>query len=225
MNNTDFSRLEYVWVPIKSAIDNAYHGCDCYFRNKCGLKQRDETTLKESFFRVYHDQIASLEQECFCSNDDTHILDARKIAAVICCSLIQEKAFIFDEDQAIALLEEEQAKIDKCDDCARVKLNKWIARNFLINYRTAYFAALHILYRVLLAELIHNSETIKYAKTLNDIGKLYTYPEIQDWDNFDVSVILGLGRQDIHRNDVNIFLLASQFYQIEMYTRKSLGLI
>lgn len=69
-----------------------------------------------------------------------------------------------------------------------------------------------------------SGETVDAAKQLAEKGRLFRYPRIPNLDNFDVSMVLGIGRADMRGEKIVPFLLAMQYYQIEMYTRRMLGL-
>lgn len=217
-----FSKL---WELIELAINEALEECSSDFIKECGLVQVDGLKLKKSVETTYRRLRERLKRECYGVTDNgPQSLDARKIAAVICCTLIAEKALAFDEDSAAELLEKKETQLIKEKKSDRTALNEWIVNNFFVNYKIAYLSGLRIIYRTLLAELVHTEATKKAGERLNEKKCLFCYPRVPKLDNFDVNMVLGLGRSDIQQSEINLFMLALQYYQIEMYTRQKLGL-
>lgn len=224
-NKSESKHFSKLWELIGLTINEAIEECDPYFVEKCGLARVSDSKLKVPVENTYRNLRERLKRECYGTSDDEKLsLDARKIAAVICCALVAEKAVAFDEDQAERMLKEKEIQVQKEKKADRTDLNEWIVNNFFINYKIAYLAGLRIIYRTLLAELLHDEMTKKAGEELNRNGCLFRYPRTPKLDNFDVNMVLGLGRSDLQHSEINSFMLALQFYQIEMYARQKLGL-
>ena len=244
MSKRESKHFAKLWQEIECAISDAVVGWRREFKETCKLAYIEPNKLKDAVEEEYRSLREDLKHECYgkneegrlkekvedegqnqnSENDDAQSLDARKIAAVICCALIRKKALVFDESTANMLLEEQEAILNQQEKPDRTVLNGWIVDNFFVNYKIAYLAGLRIIFKTLLGELLGKTETRTVGEALATRGCLYRYPRVQGLDNFDVSMVLGLGRLDMKQDKIAPFMLALQFYQIEMYTRRMLGL-
>lgn len=216
-----FNRM---WESVVQAIDIAMAECDPEFVRRCHPVRRDKDNLAHVTEKAYRRIRGELRLECYGTKDGEENMDARKIASVMCCTLMEQQAVRFDAMEAAALMEEKDALLKKQETkLDRTEFNRWIVNNFFINYKIAYLTGLLIVLDALISELLKDQRTVPFGRSLAQQGQPSQYPIISEVDGFDVSMVLGLGRAGMRREPVNVFLLALQFYQIEMYTRKTLG--
>ncbi len=217
-----FNRM---WQSVVQAIDIAMDECDQEFVQRCNPVRRDKENLSYMAEKVYRRIRGRLRQECYGTKNGEEKMDARKMAAVMCCTMMEQQAVRFDAIEAATLMEEKNVLFKKPKvKSDRTEYNRWIVNNFFINYKIAYLTGLFIILDTLMSELLKNQNTVPFGRALAQQGQLSQYPKVPKVDGFDVSMVLGLGRAGMQRKPVDAFLLALQFYQIEMYTRKELGL-
>lgn len=217
--------FERMWKSVVQAIDIAMAECDPEFVQRCHPVRRDKNNLSCVAEKAYRRIRGELRLECYGTKDGEENMDARKIASVMCCALMEQQAIQFDAMEALTLMEEKDALLKRQETKPdRTELNRWIVNNFFINYKVAYLTGLFIVLDALILELLKDQRTVPFGKTLAQQGQLSQYPVTPKVDGFDVSMVLGLGRAGMRREPANAFLLALQFYQIETYTRKALGM-
>lgn len=224
MSKQESKHFARLWTYVTRAADDAFAECDEDFINKCRVSRKDPVAWKNAAEKEYRNLRCELELQCYGSTDRERTLDSSKTAAVICCTLMRKKALSFDEEQALGLLVENEAELGSNKFPDRIAFNHWIVDNYFVNYKIAYLAGLRIMFETLLGELLHDEATREYGRKLADMGRLQRYPVRPKFDNFDVNMVMGLGRADISSQEVSTFFLASQYYQIEMYTCLALGL-
>lgn len=245
MGKKESKHFAKLWEEIERAIEISVAECDTGFCDSCGLVRTKADRLKEAVEREYRQLRDELKTECYGRNEEGRTrdsseniknqegddgnergqsLDARKIAAVICCALIRKKAVVFDEKEAVRLLVEQEELLNRQNNPDRTVLNEWIVDHFFINYKIAYLAGLRIIFMTLLENLLEQPDTLMAGRQLAERGCLFQYPRLLGLDNFDVSMVLGLGRLDMKNDRIAPFMLALQFYQIEMYARAMLKL-
>ena len=243
MRKKESKHFAKLWREIELAIECAASECGDEFRASCGLTFVKTDQLKGAVEREYRQLRDDLKKECYGRNEEGRpmdateegresdggrengqSLDARKIAAVICYALIRKKPLVFDEKKAVELLAEQEELLNQQKNPDRTVLNKWIVDNFFVNYKIAYLAGLRVIFMTLLSELLEGPDTLEDGKHLAARGRLFQYPRCAGLDNFDVNMVLGLGRSDMKKDKISPFMLALQFYQIEMYARRKLGL-
>lgn len=244
MRKRESKHFAKLWREIELAIECAADECGDEFRTSCGLAFVKTDQLKEAVEQEYRQLRNDLKKECYGRNEEGRpmdaaeeegresdgdresgqSLDARKIAAVICYALIRKKPLVFDEKKAVELLADHEELLNRQENPDRTVLNKWIVDNFFVNYKIAYLAGLRIIFMTLLSELLESPDTLEAGKELAARGRLFQYPRCAGLDNFDVNMVLGLGRSDMKKDKIAPFMLALQFYQIEMYARRMLGL-
>lgn len=217
--------FERMWKSVVQAIDIAMVECDPEFIERCHPARRDKDNLSYVTEKAYRRIRGELRLECYGTEDGKENMDARKIASVMCCALMEQQAVRFDAMEALTLMEEKDSLLKKQETKPdRTELNRWIVNNFFINYKIAYLTGLLIVLDALVLELLKDQRTVPFGRALAQQGQMSQYPVALKVDGFDVSMVLGLGRAGMRRESANAFLLALQFYQIEMYTRKALGL-
>lgn len=190
--------------------------CDKKFVEICNLKTKQLDIWKKCLEKEYRTLRRDLKEFCYGNRSDHGSLDSRKLAAVFCKALINEKVFIFDTEEAMTLLMQQKKKLPS------EEFNRWAAHNVFVNYKFAYYVSLQMVYLTLLDRLLTSEETKPIAIKLNKIGHLCRYPYIPNTDSFDVNVIIGIARSDLRGIDFDMFLFAMQLYQIEMYTIEKL---
>lgn len=217
--------FDCMWKSVVRAIDIAMAECDPEFVRRCHPVRRDKDNLAHLAEGSYRRIRGELRLECYGSKDVKENMDARKIASVMCCALMEQQAVRFDAAKAASLMEEKNALLQKqMSTSNRTEFNRWIVNNFFINYKIAYLTGLFIVLDTLLSELLKKQKTVPFGRKLAQQGQLSQYPIISEVDGFNVSMVLGLGRAGMRKIPVNAFLLALHFYQMEMYTRKALGM-
>lgn len=190
--------------------------CDEAFREACKLHIKPPDILKDSVETQYRIFRKEFKELCYGNKNDAGLLDARKIAAVLCNTLIKQKPFVFDESAALSLIS------SKKEELPNIQFNFWVVNNAFINYKLAYLASLQLIYLTLLDDLFSSGETEAYAAKLNSIGHLRRYPISPDSDSIDVSIVIDLARADMNGMDFDMLLFAMQLYQMEIYAREGL---
>ena len=217
--------FDRMWKSVVQAINIAMAECDPAFIKRCNPVRRDKENLAHAAENSYRRIRSELRLECYGTKNGEENMDARKIASVMCCTLMEQQAVRFDAEVAASMMEEKDALLKKQElKVDRTEFNRWIVNNFFINYKIAYLTGLFIVLDALISELLKDQDTVPFGQALAQQGQLSQYQHASKVDGFDVSMVLGLGRAGMQRKPVNAFLLALQFYQIEMYTRKALGL-
>lgn len=225
--------FDHIWDKVISPVSQSVKGeSDQEFAALCKLKLKSAEEWREGLYREYQRLRAQLKDICYGSSDHRspeELLDGRKIAAVLCSSLISEKGYLFDAAAAYKLMEKKRLELWK----QPVAFNEWAASNVYINYKLAYFASLQLVYLTLMRDLLVAAglneedpksvtpemlESGKLARKLNALGHLAPYPPPPKGDGFDVNIIIGLARTDLSVQDLDMFLFAMQLYQIEEHT-------
>lgn len=217
MSKNDGSRhFGWIWSNIiVPSIEMIEEQADPDFKRKTKLKIKELKQYKRGVEREYRILRQQLKTECYGIEANEGILDGRKIAAVFCCALLKEKSFLFDTDIAYKILLEKNGIAHT--QAEKLSVNRWLVDNVLMNYKLAYYVGLQIVYITLLHQMLENGN-VKEAKLLNQKGHLLPYPQNPSGDSFDVNIILGMSKQQIYDQKVDMFLLAMQYYQIEMHT-------
>ncbi len=217
--------LQVCFECAEDAVDEAKNNCPKDYILSCNCVLRDDYKKRAAeAFKVYRHE---LENDCYRGkNGKDHPLDYRKCAAILCCALIKEKAFSFDENKSHIWY---CKSIDHCsaelntnetgsERVVRKKNNILLVNTGFINYKVAYLSALHFLYRF----TSYKAQDEGWLDNLLATQKLVDYDNPVEEDSFNVNMIMGLARADLQGRDIDMFLLSQHFYQIEMYTRLSL---
>lgn len=229
--------FDHIWEKvIQSVIKTVQEKSDPDFAEYCGLRSRFAEEWRAGLYEAYQRFRGQLKDICYGPSDHRsaeELLDGRKIAAVLCASLISQKGFLFDTVKAQKFAEEKKSELaDK-----PVLFNQWAAGNLYINYKLAYYASLQLVYLTLMRDLLvkaglkdverreliledaqEREKAKKLACQLNKWGHLAPYPQPPRGDGFDVNIIIGLARTDMSVNDLDMFMFAMQLYQIEEHT-------
>ena len=110
-NNGHFKRL---WESVQQAISDSFEECDPEFLERCNVQRiydrnhkGTESKYEEAVEDAYRMHRGELRHECYGpAKRDDEDLDSRKVAAVICCALIDRKAISFDYSEASKMLQE-----------------------------------------------------------------------------------------------------------------------
>lgn len=230
--------FDHIWEKVIQPVSRTVlENVDPDFAECCALQSRPSDEWKDGLYKAYQHFRKQLKDICYGSSDHgspEERLDGRKIAAVLCASLISQKGFGFDMVKAHAFVEEKKRKME----ANPVAFNQWAAGNVYLNYKLAYYASLQLVYLTLMRDLLkkgglgdsrpvealtmeeaqEREEAKKLAARLNEWGHLAPYPQPPRGDGFDVNIIIGLARTDISRKDLDMFMFAMQLYQIEERT-------
>lgn len=210
--NEESRHYTQIWEKIiKNVLDVVSEECDDDFVKECALEVKQIENWKNALELKYRSFRRELKKICYGDSKDCALLDGRKIAAIFCRALIEEKAYTFDTEKAYKLMSSKKVSLTP------VKFNRWAVDNIYINYKVAYYVSLQLVYLTLLHDLI-STKRGELAKSLNEVGHLYRYPYPFNSDSFDVNIIIGLARMDLAGEYLDMFLFAMQLYQIEMYT-------
>ena len=218
--------LQVCFECAENAVEEARNNCPKDFVLSCNCVLRDDYKKKmPDVFKAYRHE---LEDDCYRGkNGKDHPLDYRKCAAILCCVLIKEKAFSFDENKADiwyrnsidCCSSESNTNETESERVIRKRNNITLVDTGFINYKVAYLAALHFLYRF----TTYKAQEEGWLKNLLTIQSFVPYENPADEDSYDVNMILGLARADLQNRGIDMFLLSQHFYQIEMYTRLALA--
>lgn len=229
--------FDHIWEKvIQSVSKTVLKESDPDFAKHCGLRLRPSEEWQNGLYKSYQHFRGQLKDICYGPSNHRsaeELLDGRKIAAVLCASLISQKGFQFDMLKAqkfVGVKKEELAD-------APVLFNQWAVGNVYINYKLAYYASLQLVYLTLMRDLLikaglkdldygeeiltkskDQEDARKYAALLNEWGHLAPYHQPPRGDGFDVNIIIGLARTDMSMKELDMFMFAMQLYQIEEHT-------
>lgn len=229
--------FDHIWEKvIQSVSKTVLEKSDPDFAKYCGLRLRSAEEWRDGLYEAYQRLRGQLKDICYGPTDHRsaeELLDGRKIAAVLCASLISQKGFQFDMVKAWEFAEEKKRMLAEVPVC----FNQWAAGNVYINYELAYYASLQLVYLTLMRDLLvkaglkdlnqrkltlkesqEREEAKKLASQLNEWGHVASYPQPPRGDGFDVNIIIGLARTDMSMKDLDMFMFAMQLYQIEEHT-------
>jgi len=211
--NEGSRHYEQIWNKvIQQVLQIVTDESDKKFREKCCLEIKPLKEWKEKLECKYRILRKELKERCYGNHVDQGLLDGRKLAAIFCKALTEEKAYVFDTVAAYDIMKQKKTEMSS------VEFNLWAVHNVYINYKLAYYVSLQLVYLTLLHDLQSSDKTKIFAKELNKNGHLYRYPPASNSDSFDVNIIIGMARIDIAKENFDMFLFAMQLYQIEMYT-------
>lgn len=225
--NNQFGHFENIWTEVILDTNISVVGaCSDDFKSYCNFEILPLAEWKKSLDRTYHRLLRELKVRCYGATARDARMDYRKLAAVICATVITEKPYVFDLPKAQDFL------LNCKQNMTPVERNRWAADHLLINYKMAFYAGLQMVYLALQEELFNQAEMESddradaCARLLNQYGHLIPYQrgekERSETDSFDVNMIFGLAWSDRPSQGADMFFLAMQYYQIEMYTREKL---
>lgn len=240
-NPLAFRSFDHIWDKVvQSVTTTVLSESDKYFREYCNLQLKSTEKWRGELYNAYQHLRGQLKDICYGASDHRspeELLDGRKIAAVLCASLIFEKGIQFDTVKAQEFTERKRRELAD----QHVLFNQWAVGNVYINYKLAYYASLQLVYLTLMRDLLikaglkdlgqrelsleksqEREEAKKLASQLNRWGHLVSYSQPLRGDGFDVNIIIGLARTDMSMKDLDMFMFAMQLYQIEEHTLDSL---
>ena len=141
MSHKEEKAFEDVWdVIIKPNIDNSFNDMDPYFVEATGAKIKDYSHLHDSIEPDYK-LIRHKTKILFYKDSNRDLkLDSRKLGAVICVAIIDNKPIAFDEEKAKDYALAKKAALSKGD------YNIWACNNILVNFRIAYLSSISLVY-------------------------------------------------------------------------------
>lgn len=233
----DFRSFDHIWDKVIQPVSvTVLAESDTCFKEYCSVKLKSAVEWRRELYEVYQHLREQLKDICYGSSDHRspeELLDGRKIAAVLCASLISQKGIQFDTVKALDFAEKRKRELAN----EPVRFNQWAVGNVYVNYKLAYFASLQLVYLTLMRDLLikaglknsvqqelspgevkEQEEARKLSSQLNSWGHLISYPQPPRGDGFDVNIIIGLARTDMSTKDLDMFMFAMQLYQIEEHT-------
>ena len=165
---------------------------------KYSFRKRDLDTVKRDVFRDYDVIRRRLKDRYYQAGTleaDEGLIDAHKIAAFICFSLIKNKPFSF-------IIEEGMPQ------CI-----------FISNYSVAYYSSIGIVYMTLIAEYMLNDHS-EFAQKLIENGRFIEPPVSKGHNKYDEGRIFALAQNDIYGNTFDVLGYADMMYWIELYNRQ-----
>ena len=183
------------------------------------LDEIDDEDFKRQFdpkpisSEVYEKKYAQKFRECrrnlkdlFYGEDEHHLLNPPKLAAVLCRTIIECKPVKFNKT----------VKID--DNIISQRDYNWLANNLFINYKIAFLSSVSLIYAQILAEKEPdvNSEFVKN-------GNLARYG-IYDNNSFQANMIVNLARNALLGREFDDLTFALMMFQWHEYTINHYGL-
>lgn len=229
--------FDHIWGKVIQPVSEVVlKQSDQDFIKCCKLQPRPIEEWENGLYKMYQHLREQLKDICYGYSDHRsaeELLDGRKIAAVLCASLISQKGFQFDMAKAQEFTEKKRKELAN----EPVLFNQWATKNVYINYELAYYASLQLVYLTLMRDLLVKAglkdssqreltveesqgreKAKELASQLNELGHLVPYPQPTMGDGFDVNIIIGLARMDMSAKDLDMFMFAMQLYQIEAHT-------
>lgn len=232
-----FRSFDHIWDKVVQPVSaTVLAESDMLFKEYCSVKLKPVEEWHRELYEEYQRLREQLKDICYGSSDHRspeELLDGRKIAAVLCASLISQKGVQFDTVKALEFAKEKKKQLANDP----VRFNQWAVGNVYINYKLAYYASLQLVYLTLMRDLLikaglknlsrrelslkevqKQEEAKKLSYQLNSLGHLISYPQPSRGDGFDVNIIIGLARTDMSMKDLDIFMFAMLLYQVEEHT-------
>ncbi len=166
--------------------------------NKYSFRKRDLNKIKKEVFRDYNlikNRLKDRYYQKKSEDNDAGLIDAHKIAACICYSLVKNKPFSFD-------IEEDMPE-----------------NVFVSNYSVAYYSSVGVVYMTLIAEYLFNDYK-EYAQKLIENGKFLEPPTSIYHDKYNTGRIYSLAQNDLYGNTFDVLGYADMMYWIELFNRQ-----
>lgn len=187
-----------IWEEVVCpSIERIYEEC-IGEGNKYSFRMRDLNKIKKGVFRDYNLIKNRLKDRYYQKNsekNDESLIDAHKIAACICYSLVRNKPFSFN-------VEEDMPQ-----------------NVFVSNYSVAYYSSIGIVYMTLIAEYLLNDYK-DYAQKLIENGKFIEPPISKNHNNYNEGRIFSLAQNDLYGNTFDVLGYADMMYWIELFNRQ-----
>lgn len=230
MNQQDEKAFDDFWnVVIMPVIDSSFNEMDKDYVTITNAKCKDLNVLHDVIEKKYKELRHQTKILFYKESNKDRLLDSRKLGAVICAVIANNRPIFFNEDEAG---EYAQKKREIFDDKA---YNEWACDNFLVNFKIAYLASVGLVYHSCLYCLSKNEPLLEkdfeiekkeaFRNKLEAIGRMCNYPKCLNFDAFGINMIISLARTCLSNNELDIEMYALQLWQIEMYTYRTLELM
>lgn len=216
--------FDHIWENIVSPVwETVRIECDPEFAAEVNLNFRgSEAAWRQLAEDTFHHWRHIFKEQCYGSKErriGNPRLDYRKLGAVLCQTFLMRKPISFSLDRASVFATKKKAEL------AGLEYTIWAVNNTLINYKFAYLASQQLVYLTLLAYYFSENaseDMIWMGRKLNQTGRLYRYPSEDGSDTMGANIIVGLARNNISGNGLDMLLYAMLLFQNEMYTRTKL---
>lgn len=237
----DSSAYDKMWEKIiLPSIQLCKEELDNDFAMQAKVTISDLELYKEKLKEIYKRKREWLKRE-YLPNEDNPTLDFHKLSAVMCRSIIGVKPFCYDVDIA----EEIFLRVSKDVSLKHSDMVGWQIRNVYVNYKLAFLVAEGINFVDLLYWAQKKLDTIKNDYSEEDIDKnidncgtkievynkfidllnnsqhrLFNYARSESHDNFIISSIVALMKNDYLKRDFDYLQFAISMFQWQEYTKK-----
>ncbi len=213
--------FDFLWDKvIKPTIISGYESLDEEFRTKCNCtyaySNLDE--YKNDLMAFYREKREWLKT-VYLPHDPNPRLDAHKLGAVLCRSMLAYKPIYFDFNIAKKFVE------DKFKEQKESSHTEWFTQNIYVNYRIAFYVSVGIVY----LNLLYNYQDNEEGNTFFDLEgfsffqkaeTLHFYPKSPHHDNFENSCIIALQKNDVLERNFDYLTYAIMLFQLESYNRQ-----
>lgn len=206
------SMFDIFWEKfIYPTIQNVLEDIDQDFKNACDFKIAYDNVeeYREALRKTYREKREWLK-EIYMPHSKSPVLDIHKLGSVICRSLIGNKPYSFNVDDA------KQFVMKKFGNAPKEQNVNWFFSNIYANYKVAFYASigaayLNILYR---------------CKKLDDAQSLswfLAHPYLNFYEHnschecFENSCMIALQKNDILGRSFDYLGYATMIYQLEQY--------
>lgn len=141
-----------------------------------------------------------------CTKSDENLLDFHKIGAVICAALIKCKPFVFDEKLMTRIINSHSGSVE------------FIVNNCFINYKAAFEAGMEIAFTGWIESLLGEKSDETLASNAAQLNGFIIYKKSDFHESFEDTMIALLAENDAKGQDVDLTMLAANYYQWEVYT-------
>lgn len=221
--------FEDVWNVIIKNIDYSFADIDPAFKERADARIKDLSQLHDSVEPDYKLKRHETKMLFYKDGSRERLLDSRKLGAVVCVALINNKPIVFDEKKA------KEYALEKKDQLEQADYNIWACNNILINFKIAYLSSISLVYYSCMYCLNKNIQILEddfdeeqrkaFFDKLKLLKRLCNYPKCKEFDSFGVNMIVSLARTSLSNNEIDIEMYALQLWQIEMYTYRTLELM
>ncbi len=238
--NNDVSSFDSFWQKIVlKALSLCQQELDNEFAKQANFTVEDLEIYKNKLEKIYKRKREWLKSE-YLPNEENPILDFHKLSSIMCRSIIGIKPFRYDIDEAEKIF----AKISKDKQKSQIEKVNWQINNVYVNYKLAFLVAEGIIFIDLLfwaqkkineIEDNYESDAIeantdnvknklqvyrKFINLLNSQQRLYSYKASNTHDNFIISAIIALMKNDYLKRDFDYLQFSLSMFQWQEYTKK-----
>lgn len=239
--NKNISAFDSMWEKvILHSISLCEKELDETFVEQAKVSIEDTTIYKNKLEKIYKRKREWLKSE-YLPNEEKPILDFHKLSSVMCRSIIGVKPFRYDIDAAERCF----LKVSKDKQLKQFEKVNWQINNVYVNYKLAFLVAEGIVFIDL---LFWAQEKINYIKkNYNDDAinsnidnvknklqiyqqfidllnsqerRLYSYEASSTHDNFIISAVIALMKNDYLKRDFDYLQFSLSMFQWQEYTKK-----